>query len=647
MILKEILARWRELDSLLLGAAVALAIGAIVMLLDMNKELATSQTIFNDDLPSYSVRAEFDLAMLVSEINGFMLDGSNLDEMQQRFEILISRFYHYEAAFLTEFTAPDREFHNTLEDLKRRLLALEEPFYALNAGDRVSAMRIREELTGMRGNLSKLTDLTRQQQFYQYQKIDESLAHSVQVGTWMLASTLILGALTVFRFWYGLREKTRFSEELEARIQLRTHDLQFSNNELKKEITERQKAEKALAERDQQIHRVQKMEAVGRITAGVAHDFNNLLAVIMGNIELEMVTSKDHKDRQFLDNALSATVMGSQLTRKLLAFGRRSPLKLEVVDLNRIVTDLDQLFMQTISEKNTLVKHLADDLRPVSVDRSLLDNVLLNLIINARDALSDGGVITIETENIRLAKRHSEDDGRVLPAGCYVQITISDNGSGMTTDVLAQAIEPFFTTKPESEGSGLGLSMAYGFVQQSNGQLRVTSQPNVGTTVRLVFPVCTASVVEGRSARPEMYESGGRTRKVLVAEDSEEVRKTVVEQLQLLGCEIIEASSGQEAYDRVLRDSSIDLLLTDVVMPGSLQGPQLAEKVLQLNPDLRIVFISGYPKGMEESSSGPTSHFTKLMKPISLAMLSQTLREEFEAGTLAGQQAMRKSDRNT
>ncbi len=622
---------WRELDSLLLLAASALAIGAVIMLFDLNKELEKSQTIFNDDLPSYSVRAELDLAMIISNLNKFMQGGEAPDDVLERYEVFIARLHHYESAFLTEYAEPNPEFHRVIERLKAVVLDREDMFYSLEKNDVDVAATLRDELVALRPELATLSNLTRKHQFLQYQIIDESLAHSVFVGTLMLASTLILGALTVARFWYSLREKTRFNEELEAKIQARTRDLQLSNNELKKEMAERQKAEKSLAERDQQMHRVQKMEAVGRITAGVAHDFNNLLAVIMGNIELQMTLDEKGKSGKFLDNAMSASVMGSQLTRKLLAFGRRSPLKPEVIDLNQVASELDDLFMQTISEKSVLEMDLAEDLRHVSVDRSLLENVVLNLVINARDALPDGGVITIKTENITLERSSSEEDGRLLPAGEYVQLTVSDTGLGMSAEVLDQAIEPFFTTKSETEGSGLGLSMAYGFVQQSNGQLRVSSTLGEGTSVSLLFPSSNEKLAKTQTAAHSYdYQPAGYARRVLVAEDSDAVRRTVVEQLRLLGCETVEAASGQEAYELVKGDCSIDLLLTDVVMPGALQGPELAERVLKMNPDMKIVFMSGYPKGMDQSVDGPNGAFTKLMKPISLSMLSQTLRNEFD-----------------
>ncbi|ASJ71579.1 ATP-binding protein [Granulosicoccus antarcticus] len=621
---------WRTLDSGLLIAAAILATGAIVMLFGLNKELASSQNIFNDDLPSYAVRAEFDLAVLISSLNEFALGYSSPEEMQIRYDVLLSRYTHYESAFLTEFTLADVRFHQLLEAQKVKLLSLEEAFFALQTGDTANAMAIRDQFKEMHSPLSQLSNITRQHQFSKYLQIDESLAHSLRVGTLMLASTLILCALALGRFWYSLREKTRFSEELEAKIRIRTLDLQNSNNELKREIAERQRAEKSLAERDQQMHRVQKMEAVGRITAGVAHDFNNLLAVIMGNIELLMSSDRAPKASKYLDNALSATIMGSQLTRKLLAFGRRSPLKPEVVNLNRIVTDLEGLFLQTISEKNTLQLHLSNDLRSVSVDRSLLENVLLNLLINARDALQGGGFISIETDNFYQENDLSVEDDRLLLSGHYVRISITDSGTGMSEEVLEQAIEPFFTTKPESKGSGLGLSMAYGFVQQSNGSIQIRSKLGMGTSVRLIFPVSSDGEAIDITYRPVVHVSFGSTRRILVAEDSDAVRNTVVSQLQLLGYETIEASSGYGAYQLIKSDISIDLLLTDVVMPGSLQGPELAKLVLKLNPDLKIVFMSGYPKGMENQADCANDELTKLMKPISLATLSQTLRSEFE-----------------
>lgn len=621
-----------RLDRWLLLLAAVLAIGGAAMLILLNRELSQTKAMFIDDLPSYSVRAEFDLSMLVSEINEYLIDPADPEEMQLRFEILMARFNHYESAFFEEFQQVDLRFRNIIESQKQKLLDLEDPFYSLRADDSIGAARLKAELKAMRYPLAELSDLTRHNQFLQYQTIDESLSRSFRVGVLMLASTFILGILILARYGYNLRQKTRFNTALEETIQARTRDLQSSNTALQREISERQFAEKRLAERERQMHRARRMESIGRTTAGVAHDFNNLLAVIMGNIELLATRVQDPESRRFLDNALSATNIGSQLTRKLLVFGRRSSLKPEVVDANHVISELKELFAQTISAKNTLVLKLDPEALAIKVDRSLLENVLINLLINASDALPDGGVITVETLGVTVDRDQVSEQGHPLTAGHHTRIIVSDPGKGMSPEVLDQAIEPFFTTKPESEGSGLGLSMTYGFVQQSNGQLRVSSSPGQGTSVSLQFPSSREQIQPGESEQQmeTRFESAARTRRILVTEDSDAVRITVVEQLALMGYETIEACNGQQALELLSRHSPIDMLLTDVVMPGSLQGPQLAEKALEQYPDLKIVFMSGFPKGMEQHA---TDGFTKLMKPVSLAMLSQTLQQEFSGET--------------
>lgn len=629
---------WRDvLDATLLVTAAALSIGAVLMLLGLNREVATSQSLLSDSPSSFSVRAEFELATLISELNEFIQEESSLDNVQTRYEILVARATHYETTYLAKLSEIGSDTLKSIEDFKDRLLELDDPFYDLQPGDREKAKIIREQLKLMRSPLAELSNLVKNQQVNQYQKIDDSLARSVRIGTLFLACSLILSALTIARFWYNLRSKTRFNRDLKTRIQARTSDLQSSNNELKKQIAERRRTEKKLAEREHEIHRVQKMEAIGKITAGVAHDFNNLLAVIMGNIELAINGNHDQKSMKFLDNAFSASVKGSQLTRKLLAFGRRAPLKPETVNLNEVVSELDDLFVHTISEINKLKYVLADDIKPILVDRSLLENVLLNLIINARDALPDGGVIEIVSENVIVESDQRTGSKRALPVGDCVQISVVDVGSGMTSDVLDQAMEPFFSTKPESEGSGLGLSMAYGFVQQSHGDMRVVSKPGVGTSVTMVFPACADNdnTMVAPSPIVRAPEPVHRTRKILVAEDSSGVRDMVVAQLQQLGFETIEAANGQDAYRIIQANESIDLLLTDVVMPGSLQGPVLAEKALLVNPDLRIIFMSGYPKGIDQTVEGPTSQFTKLMKPVALSALAEALNNEFETAPIS------------
>lgn len=626
-----ILSGLRRYDVLILVLVGLLSLGSTWMLYDLNKELTTSQELFDDNLPSYSVKAEYELARLVSSLNEFIVGTASEGDIQLRFDILIARLNHYVSAFTSENII---NFNDEIQVRVDRLLGVmlehEEAFFAMQPGDIAEATVIKDTFQDMYQTLEELTTLTRESHNQRLKALDTGLAHSVKVVFALIGATLLFGTLTVALFWKNLKEKTQFSSDLEMQIQARTNDLQISNTYLKQEIIERQRAEKTLAEREHQIHRVQKMEAVGRVTSGVAHDFNNLLAVIMGNIELVKGCDDKSLRLKYLENALSATIMGSQLTRKLLAFGRRSPLKLETVDINQVILEIDDLFIHTLPEKIGLDIRLADDIWPISVDRSLLENVLLNLVINARDAFHDSGSIVVETSNISVQQDHSRVGTVAKLAGDHVSVSITDNGTGMSVQVLDQVFEPFYSTKPETEGSGLGLSMASGFVQQSNGSIDVTSAPGEGTCVQLLFPRCYTELENKGREDAFPLKSAGNKRKILVVEDSEAVRLVVVEQLHTLGYETIEVANGDEAFAYIQKDDSIDLMLSDVVMPGELQGLELAERVRQLCPLVEIIVMSGYPKGTEHNEGDSARRFTTLMKPVSLTELSRALREEFE-----------------
>ncbi|MFK7992790.1 MAG: ATP-binding protein [Granulosicoccus sp.] len=605
--------------------------GAIWMLFQLNKELTASQQLLDDHLPSYSVKAEYELARLVSALNEFMVGTATREEVQLRYDILLARVNHYESSFISNNQKPNEEVRILIERILGLMLKYEEPLFSLQHDDIQKASVVEGIFQSMYKPFEELTTLNRETHNRLLKNLDDDIASRVRIGFVLIGASILISVLTLTIFWYNLKEKTRFNSDLELQIHARTKDLRISNASLKREMVERQRAEKTLAEREQQIHSAQKMEAIGRITSGVAHDFNNLLAVIMGNIELIKGSKNRNLSSKYLESALAATVMGSQLTRKLLAFGRRSPLKPEIVDVNRVILEIDDLLMHTLTENISLDMSLSDDIWPISVDRSLLENVMLNLVINARDALKDGGRILITTKNSNVPSTDSQDTD---PGGNrlngYVLVSITDKGEGMTPQVLDQVFEPFFSTKSESQGSGLGLSMASGFIQQSNGKIEVTSAPGKGTCVQLLLPRCFSNVVTIPGKNGETYQATGGTRKILVVDDSEAVRQVVVEQLMVLGYETIEATSGTEALELVNSDSSVDVLLSDVVMPGELQGLELADRVKKMRPDMKIIIMSGYPKGSEHGDYEENSCFTKLMKPVSLAQLSSALREEFE-----------------
>ena len=347
------------------------------------------------------------------------------------------------------------------------------------------------------------------------------------------------------------------------------------------------------AQRDAEsrLHQAQKMDAVGQLTGGVAHDFNNLLTVIIGALDLDPERVPAEM-RPSIEQALRAAERGAALTHRLLAFSRQQMLVTRSVDFNRLIDDMDELLRRTLGEHVEVELKLADDLWPALADSGQVENSLLNLAINARDAMPDGGKLTIETSNMHLDEDYASSNAEVA-AGDYVMMTVTDTGTGMPPDVLAHVFEPFFTTKEVGKGTGLGLSMIYGFAKQSGGHAKIYSEVGHGTTVRLYLPRLTNESLRSDSAAAAApHKGGGET--ILVVEDNPDVRRLVLRQLRDLGYEVIEAANGPQALKILDEGAAIDLLFTDVVMPGGMTGRQLAEAAKTRRPDLKTLFTSGY-----------------------------------------------------
>ena len=346
-------------------------------------------------------------------------------------------------------------------------------------------------------------------------------------------------------------------------------------------------------EMSERLRQSQKMEAVGQLTGGVAHDFNNLLTVILGNAELlsEQLTDQQQL-RMLADMTATAAERGAELTNRLLAFARRQPLEPKQVNLNKLIRGMDNLLRRTLQENIDIETVYAGGLWICEVDPGQLEGALLNLAINARDAMPDGGKLTIETANTQLDDSYAHQHEEVRP-GQYVLISVSDTGTGMPPSVVSRAFEPFFTTKQMGKGSGLGLSMVYGFAKQSGGHIKIYSEVNEGTTVKLYLPRAvnsTDDVYEGHKA--PATETG--TEKILLVEDDALVQQHVAGQLKTLGYQVITCSNAQDALDVVMQLPDINLLFTDIVMPGAMNGRQLAEATRQLRPDIKVLFTSGY-----------------------------------------------------
>jgi len=384
------------------------------------------------------------------------------------------------------------------------------------------------------------------------------------------------------------------------------------------DITDRLRIEQALAQ-------AQKVEAIGRLTAGVAHDFNNILAVIMGNLELAEDGISDPEVSGLIEEGLKATRRGAHLTQQLLAFGRRSTLIPRVLDANVAIAGMDQLFRRTLPAYIHVETVLSAGLWKIEIDPVQLETAILNLVINARDAMPEGGNLTIETANVLLDDDYCAEAAGVLTPGPYVRIAVSDSGMGMTKEVAAKAVEPFFTTKPSGKGTGLGLPMVLGFARQSGGNVRVYSEPGRGTSVKLYFPQ-----VEGRAAvqspTVSRAQSSGAKGCIMVVEDFDDVRNVVVGRLHRMGYDTVEADSGDVAMQMLRAGVQIDLLLADIVMPGKLQGPDLVEAALAEWPGLKAVLMSGYAKRAMENVAVTAGKVAVLTKPISRQDLETAIR---------------------
>ena len=341
-----------------------------------------------------------------------------------------------------------------------------------------------------------------------------------------------------------------------------------------------------------QVRQAQKMEAIGQLTGGVAHDFNNILTVITGTIEILADALKDRPQLASIANMIdSAATRGADLTQHLLAFARRQPLQPRSVDVNALMVDSARLLKPTLGEHIDIEPMLDRQTAPALIDPSQLSTAILNLALNARDAMPHGGKLTLETRNVVLDENYARIND--VASGDYVMIAISDTGEGMAPELLDKVFEPFFTTKEVGKGSGLGLSMVYGFVKQSNGHIKIYSEVGHGTTVKLYLPhavgFAPADTVVKSGGDPER---GGET--ILVVEDDPLVRQYVLTQVQSLGYTTLSASNGTEALAVIDSGKHIDLLFTDVIMPGSMNGRELAGAALRRRPDMRVLYTSGY-----------------------------------------------------
>ncbi len=385
------------------------------------------------------------------------------------------------------------------------------------------------------------------------------------------------------------------------------------------DLTEKKRAEETI------LHH-QKLDAIGQLSGGIAHDFNNILSVIGGNLEMIAAGDLPPAGRRAVARAQEAAARAARITQRLLAFARKQPLKQQVIDVNRALGDMAEMLQRAIGEAVAVEMHLMPEAGQVNTDIDQFETAILNLAVNARDAMPSGGRLTIEAERVTLDEQQHGDEG--TPPGDYTCISISDTGVGMTQDVRARAIEPFFTTKDVGAGTGLGLSMVYGFMKQIGGHAQLYSEPGQGTRVSLFFPRLASNAAAERDTQDTLTPEGaGET--VLVVEDDPDVRQVTVSRLEGLGYRVRIATDGQSALEIVKAGGDIRVALIDVVMPGGMDGHAVADHIEKIAPQIKLILTSGYSPRMAASGAGRTRPF--LPKPSTRAQVARIVRSALDS----------------
>jgi signal transduction histidine kinase/ActR/RegA family two-component response regulator len=437
---------------------------------------------------------------------------------------------------------------------------------------------------------------------------------------------LRLGALAavVFTIAVGFISIRRLRSELDETASARD-SLREANAALLNEAAERSK----LAE---QLRQAQKMEAIGQLAGGLAHDFNNMLSVILGSVELAKrgLARAGGNPERYLDAAAAGVERAAALTRRLLAFSRQQPLSPEPIDPNAMVSGMADLLARTLGGAVQLETVLAGGLWRAHADSGELENAILNLALNARDAMPEGGKLTIETSNAFLDEDYAARQIGI-PSGQYVLIAVSDTGTGMSPELIERAFEPFFTTKPAGQGTGLGLSQVYGFVRQSGGHVKIYSEPGHGTTIKLYLPRHYGPA-EPQDALPALaaLDPGEVSETILLVEDEERVRQLAADTLMRLGYRVLQADGAREALRQLERNAEVDLLFTDIVMPDK-NGRELADEARRLRPGLRVLFTTGYTRNAIVHNGILDAGVNLIVKPYSIDQLARKLREVLDS----------------
>ncbi|MER9404529.1 CHASE3 domain-containing protein [Mesorhizobium caraganae] len=610
--------RWQSLPLFIGFGVLALIVGTRAVLVEgqrANREAAREAIEYQESLSSLLSLAQD----AETSQRGYLLTGdkSYLQPYRQAVEAIPGQL-----ARIDSMTAPDDELVqqiNRIKDaLSLRQAELTQTIALYDHGDAAKALELVRSGQGKAAmdQIRASMDTIRRISSAAIAARDE---HTDRVESWLrigsfaaLLAIFLLGAYTI------RLSRRRFREVVVAQEELMRKNIELGN-----EIRTRETAES-------QLRQMQKMEAVGQLTGGIAHDFNNMLAVIISamNLAQRKLARGEHDIAKFIEAAADAATRAANLTARLLAFSRQQPLAPQVVDTNRLVTGMSDLLRRALGETIRIETVLAGGLWKTHADPSQIENAILNLAVNARDAMGEDGKLTIETANSHLDDGYAATHADVK-AGQYVMIAVSDTGAGMPADVMERAFEPFFTTKPVDKGTGLGLSQVFGFVKQSGGHVKIYSEPGEGTTIKLYLPrffgAEEAVLPTGRGDNPAEV-----TETVLVVEDDARVRASTTDALRELGYTVIHAGSGEEALQKLADNPGVALMFTDIVMPV-MNGRKLAEEALARLPQLKVVFTTGFTKNAVVHNGVLDHDVHFLAKPFTIEQLAAKLRDVLDA----------------
>jgi signal transduction histidine kinase/CheY-like chemotaxis protein len=519
---------------------------------------------------------------------------------------------------LTDLTSDNPRQQSAIVDLRRlikeKLDELRSTVDENKAGHAAAALAIVNNDSGFR------LMLRIRQQITSMQGEEDDLLASRQSGAARSGMLLQAGVAAAFLLIAILGVLiSRFTRQSFAALAAARDRLAVSNEQLLGQITRREQVES-------QLRQSQKMEALGQLTGGIAHDFNNMLGVIMGAHDLirRRIAKGDFGIQRFVEAATNATERAAVLTQRLLAFARQQPLAPQPIDADKMIAGMSDLLRSTLGEHIQIETVTAGGLWKINADAQQLESAVLNIAINARDAMPDGGKLTIETANAYLDDAYCRQNPEVEP-GQFVLLAVTDTGTGMSPDVAARVFDPFFTTKPTGKGTGLGLSQVYGFVKQSHGHIKIYSEIGAGTTVKIYLPRLTGIVTAVKPAAAEPLRTGDRSEIILVVEDDTPMRRLACEALHELGYTVFDSENAANALAILDREPAVKLLFTDVVMPD-VNGKKLADEALRRRPGLKVLFTTGYTANAVVHGGVLDAGVNLISKPFTLDQLAAKVR---------------------